>query len=331
MLFFLSLCALCTVLVAQAPQNFRYQTVVRNAAGEILQEQPIGIRVSILQYSPTGSYVFSETYNVFTNSLGLINLSIGTGSTVYGSIESIDWGNGPYFLRIDVDPEGGNNFEFLGLSQLLSVPYALYAETAGNVPSEVSEYWQKSGNDVYYDEGHVGIGTPSPESILSVVGNENDWPGRHLVTVRNLSTGPKSLADLQVLSGPGDTFTSLRHVSTTYQANAYPIDVAGYGILHSSGNGVIICATKNDWSPGVIKFVNGAKQDTEWIESMRIAENTYVGIGTKDPGAKLEIADGDVFISDINHGIIMTSPDGQCWRGTLDNTGMLNFSHITCP
>jgi hypothetical protein len=94
---------------------------------------------------------------------------------------------------------------------------------------------------------------------------------------------------------------------------------------------MIISATKPDLSPGVIKFFNGQYPGNKFIETMRINPNGYVGIGTIEPKAKLEVADGDVYIKDINRGVIMTSPDGQCWRGTINNSGVLEFSAIPCP
>ena len=67
------------------------------------------------------------------------------------------------------------------------------------------------------------------------------------------------------------------------------------------------------------------------IERMRISSSGYVGFGTKNPKSKVEIADGDIYISSINNGVIMTSPDGKCWRGTINNSGVLEFSAVECP
>lgn len=318
-------------LVAQAPHSFRYQSVVRNPAGELLADHQVGLKISILKNSPTGLLVFSETYSLLTSAQGLINLSVGTGNPSAGAIENIDWGNGTYFLRMDVDLDGGTNFEFLGTSQLLSVPYALYAETAGNGGDQSELYWNRNGNSLYYNEGNVGIGTTSPIYKLQIEGNEEEWPGRIFLGIRNRSESGKSLAYLKIYAGPGDNGTSLGHISTTYEANEVPQDVQGYGILAASGNGMIISATKPDLSPGVIKFFNGQTPGTKFIESMRISENGNIGIGTTAPAAKIQIADGDVYISDINRGIIMKSPDGQCWRGTINNSGVLEFVDVACP
>ncbi len=285
---FLILAFFATLVFSQAPHSFRYQTVVRNNAGELLINQSVGIRISILLNSPTGVVVFSETYNLITSSVGLINLSVGTGAAETGSIEGINWGSGAYFMRIDVDKDGGNNYEFMGTSQLLSVPYALYAEKAGNGGNNESElYWHKNENSLFYNDGNIGIGTNQPQNALSIEGYEEEWPGRILLSIKNTSAGPKSLAYLKIYSGPGETGTALGHASTTYMANESPEDVAGFGILASSENGMIINATKPDLSPGVIKFFNGQTSGTKFIETMRINSNGNVGIGT--PNSHREI------------------------------------------
>lgn len=90
-------------------------------------------------------------------------------------------------------------------------------------------------------------------------------------------------------------------------------------------------------SPGInsfptnIRFETTGTNEVDRTERMRIDENGNVGIGTSEPEARLEVADGDVYISDIKSGIIMKSPDGSCWRGTLNDTGSLNFTQIDCP
>ncbi|MEP1094508.1 MAG: hypothetical protein ABJG78_05330 [Cyclobacteriaceae bacterium] len=125
---------------AQSPDSFNYQAVIRDGAGEILSEQAIGVRMTILQGSATGSVVFRETFSQSTTSFGLLNLKIGTGSTVSGDFSTIDWSNGPYFVETSIDITGGTSYQVLGASQLLSVPFALYAKNSGSsVPGPQGE------------------------------------------------------------------------------------------------------------------------------------------------------------------------------------------------
>lgn len=118
-------------LFAQAPAGMSYQAVVRNSNNELITSAPVGIRLSILQDSPMGFTVYSETHSVYTNSNGLISLVIGQGAAVSGNFNTIDWSTGTYFIKTDVDPSGGTMYSITGYSQLLSVPYAKYAENSG--------------------------------------------------------------------------------------------------------------------------------------------------------------------------------------------------------
>ena len=119
---------------AQVPQKFSYQAVVRNANNQLMANAGVGVRVSVVQGSIFGPSVFVETHNVTTNANGLLTLEVGDGTALQGSMSDINWGNGPYFLKTEMDPNGGTNYSITSTQQLLSVPYALYAAEAGNVP-----------------------------------------------------------------------------------------------------------------------------------------------------------------------------------------------------
>lgn len=129
----LSLLIICvSSLFAQAPEKFTYQAVVRNASNQLVINTQVGVRVNILHGSPTGNAVYSESHVTSSNANGLITVNIGGGSVLHGSFEGIDWSDGPYFLKTDIDPNGGNDYSITSTQQLLSVPYALYAKEAGN-------------------------------------------------------------------------------------------------------------------------------------------------------------------------------------------------------
>ncbi len=119
------------VAFAQTPEKMSYQAIVRDASNTLLVDKLVGIQVSILQNSETGSEVYVETHSVVTNMNGLVALEIGTGVTSY-DFSSIDWTNGPYFVKVETDPNGADNYSISGVSQLMSVPFALYAKASGN-------------------------------------------------------------------------------------------------------------------------------------------------------------------------------------------------------
>ena len=121
------------IVMAQAPQKMSYQAVIRTNNNLLVVNQSLGMKISILQGSINGTVIFSETYspNPVTNDNGLVSLEIGTGTPIIGTFSGINWANGPYFLKTEVDLTGGTTYSIYGTSQLISVPYALYAETAG--------------------------------------------------------------------------------------------------------------------------------------------------------------------------------------------------------
>ncbi len=120
-------------IFAQAPLKLPFQAVVRDSNGELLKNQSVGVQISILKNGISGAMVFLETHsalNLSTNINGLLTLNIGDGNIVAGSLDKIDWANGDYFLKTEIDPTGGTNYSIQLSSPLLSVPYALHARNA---------------------------------------------------------------------------------------------------------------------------------------------------------------------------------------------------------
>ena len=123
----LSAVLLSVSLWAQAPQQFSYQAVIRNSSNALVSSTAIGMKISLLQGSTTGNAVYVETHTPTTNSNGLVSISIGGGTVVSGTFASVDWANGPYFVKTETDAAGGTNYSLTTTSQLLSVPYALFS------------------------------------------------------------------------------------------------------------------------------------------------------------------------------------------------------------
>ncbi len=166
------LCIIFTALnFAQAPQSFKYQAIARDVEGNVISDQQISLRISLLQESETGTAVYSETHELQTNQFGLINLEIGMGKNKSGEISSINWETGKYFVNVEIDVNGGSDFVSMGISQLLSVPYALFAESAGS-GSKQSMSWTDGASVTYLTNSgwDVGIGTSAPSSKLDVIG-----------------------------------------------------------------------------------------------------------------------------------------------------------------
>ncbi len=155
-------------VTGQTPQGINYQTVVRNGDGEALPHTDIWLKVSILADAPDGTVVYSEVHPAATNGFGLVNLVIGQGTVLIGNFGAVEWGKSSHFLEMAIDLTGGGEFQVMGVSQFLSVPYALYSGQTGDTTN-----WQKNQNVVYYNKGQVGIGTNQPDSSAKLDVNSN--------------------------------------------------------------------------------------------------------------------------------------------------------------
>jgi len=126
---------------AQAPEKMSYQAVVRNSTDQLVINQGIGMQISILQTTATGTAIYVETHNTATNTNGLVTIEIGNGNVESGDFTTIDWANDIYFIKTEIDPTvaGGATYTITGTSQLLSVSYALHAKTAENITGGINE------------------------------------------------------------------------------------------------------------------------------------------------------------------------------------------------
>jgi hypothetical protein len=149
---------------SQVPQSFKYQAMTRDTYGEVMVNQSVSLLIEIIRETST---VYSESHKLITNQFGLINLEIGHGNPVTGIFSDIDWSLGDYYIAVSIDPDGGTNYSSVGTAQLLSVPYALYANKSGD------SYWDTIQSNLNYNKGKVMIGTPD---FLTVTGDLNWIP-----------------------------------------------------------------------------------------------------------------------------------------------------------
>jgi hypothetical protein len=171
-------------VLGQSPDMFNYQAVARNDQGEIISNQSVGIKISILQSSSTGSVIYAEEHNLSTNENGLVTMMVGNGTEITGSFSNIDWSEGPYFIKVGMDETGGTSYTTMGTTQLVSVPYAKYADSAAgtfsgnysdlqNAP-DLNEYvdtattttWDKDSTDDF--SGNYGDLTNKPVDVDGV-------------------------------------------------------------------------------------------------------------------------------------------------------------------
>ncbi len=247
----------CLLLIAQPPAKMNYQSVVRSSSGQLIVNQMVGLRVSILRGSAGGTVIYNEVMLPSTNANGLLSVEIGGGN----GFATIDWADGPYFLKTEIDPAGGMDYSIVGVSELLSVPYAMFARTAsqpalpGNpgVPGDML-YWDgtawtklapgQDGQTLVMCNGIPTWGgcTPSLTTIDvfdidatsaysgGIITNE----GGSAILSRGVcwATHPgPSLADFSTVEGSSDnTFMSFiqnLQTNTTYYVRAYATNQAG--------------------------------------------------------------------------------------------------------
>ena len=173
-----------------------YQAVIRNSNDSLLISTPVGMRISLVQGTPTGIVVFSETQTATTNANGLVSLQIGIGTALSGTFANIDWSAGPYYVKTETDLNGGANYTIISSNEILSVPYALFSangtpgpagpigltgETgaqgatgatgllssgtaAGNTTYWNGSQWVVNNSNIFNSGAEVGIGTVNPNT-----------------------------------------------------------------------------------------------------------------------------------------------------------------------
>ena len=158
---------LSAFIFAQSPEAFKYQAAVRTAQGDILANKSVSFMISILEGSTSGTVVYKETHNPSTNDYGIVNLNIGKGSVQTGPFSAIDWASDSYFVRIELDENGGSDYKTMGESQLLSVPYALYAKESGSGGGGTDQTLSINEHDLTIS-GSSGNTVPLPDDLQTI-------------------------------------------------------------------------------------------------------------------------------------------------------------------
>jgi hypothetical protein len=191
-----------TFAFAQAPQKMSYQAVIRDGANALVQSQTVGMQISILQGSITGTAVYVETHSAVTNANGLVSIEIGGGAVTSGSFATIDWANGPFFVKTETDPAGGTNYTITGTSQLLSVPYAMYAAASGSsIPGPAGPQGPAGNDGATGPQGPQGAqGLTGPQGPVGATGPQG-LTGPQGPAGNDGATGPQGPQGAQGLTG----------------------------------------------------------------------------------------------------------------------------------
>jgi len=282
---------------AQVPNAFKYQTVIRDASGNILQNQNVSLRFKIHNNTASGTVLYSETQTLTTNQFGLVSLSIGNGTVVSGDFSTIPWGTNSKFLEVELDPNGGSSYTSMGTSQLLSVPYAQYsdgsnyAHFADTCLVALFDFDTDNTNeiqDISLNGNQLSITNGSTVTLSS---QDDDWnyiSGSGLTGVINHSgnvaigtTVPTEKLDVQGK-------IAIDNEQTVYNANAIDnlnnsliYGNGGTNLSHSSGteaweNTFVGIDAGNDATTGNYNTYVGAKSGKSNTSGI---DNTFVGAG----------------------------------------------------
>jgi trimeric autotransporter adhesin len=277
-----------TLAVAQVPQSINYQAVIRTDSGLVVPNKSVNIRLSI-QDGLTTPAIYSELHTITTNQFGLVTLSIGKGAATTGVFAQINWAIGEKFLKTEVDIARTNNYTLIGVQQFLSVPYALYAERAGNV-SATSDGWKVVGNAgaagqflgttnaqdlkiftnnlqraVFSTTGNTGIGLSLPTAVFHTLG-----------TVRHEGLTTNNAAN-QIIVVDASGNLALRDVSTLPTGGG---GASGWLLTGNTATAANFIGTNN---------LQDLRFYTEGSQKMVLKNSGNLGIGTTTPVYRTEV------------------------------------------
>ncbi len=292
---------------AQTPHAFKYQAVVRNDNGQIVTSQNIMVQITILQSNIMSEPIYIENHDDTTNNFGLINLTIGQGEIQQGNFTSINWGNGPYFLKTAIDLSGGLNFQELGITQLLSVPFSMFSENGIHVmsfeerealenPQEGMQIYNTTTNCLNYFNGSNWFetcGDCSPMPSVADAGNDTAVEGGATNILLSANIPQNGLGQWSVINGTGGDFENPTDPTTSFtgsQETSYTLRWTITSVCDSSYDEVNI--SFYTWCG--IPFTD--PRDAQSYETIQIGDQCWMAenlnVGTMIAGSHYQVDNG---------------------------------------
>jgi len=364
-LTFTFLCILSLNIFAEFPHAINFQAIARDANGTVMSATPIQIRLTVIDGSATGTDVYQELRALTTNDYGSFSFQIGRNPNYVtaGSFDEIDWNSGAKFLKIDYDPTNQFNWNLtLGTIEFVSVPFALSAENVSFIDATNA----KNGDVLVFNST---TGKFEPKAITSgggatytagagisiadnVITNTGDISSTNEIQTLNLTGTSLSLSNgggtVTLPSGTGTSqwttntnniYYNGGNVGIGVSSPEYKLHVRGYLLSQNDENtteGGIYFGNQNHG----IKRILGTNEVEIFSKSGTVGDIGKIHFSANSIGAKeltlssngnLYLNSGDFSVNNSNNGVVLKSPNGQCWRVTIDNTGNLLRTSITCP
>jgi hypothetical protein len=302
---------------AQSPQKISYQAVIRNSIDKLVVNQKVSMKISILMGSESGTAVYTETQKPTTNANGLVSIEIGAGTTS-DNFSAIDWANGKYFIKTETDPAGGTSYSIAGISELLSVPYAFYAQTSGTGtdadtdPTNEIQTISKTGNILTLSRSGGSVNVDDADAdlmneiqILSISGSNlslskgggtvplpsssgsaDNWGTQTAVTDATLSGNGTTATPLKIGQQSATNGQALKWDGTTWKPGKVDADSTNeIQTISLNGNNLIL--SKNGGSI-TLPTTGGGTGGDQWGIQTAVTDETLGGNGT--PTSPLSIA-----------------------------------------
>ncbi len=335
------------VSFGQVPQKFNYQGIARDVKGIPLVEKQLSIKLSILPTQDANIVEYEETQFVTTNEFGLYTLQIGNGTSLQGEMKNVKWETGNKYIKVAIDPLGGNNFVDIGTSQLLSVPYAIYADMAG-IAKETSN---NNGNTRSGSVTTSASGTGTTNYLTKFTAPNTIYNSQVIDNGTNVGIGTASpLYKLHLEKATGNTDVLIKTVDATAasslrlrnSANAefgmnkfgpsatgtyMSIPRANMAILNNSPTGPLVLSSGSDLAFG--NTVGSTQLPRIFIQG----STGNIGIGTTNPNAKLDVL-GNIKITDGTQGagkVLKSDANGFANWDTLEGPDLLSMPIVTLP
>ncbi|MBK8685596.1 MAG: collagen-like protein [Bacteroidetes bacterium] len=302
-------------LIAQTPQGLPYQAVARNASGEVLSAQSISVRFTLHNASSNGTILYRETHAASTNTLGLFTLIIGQGTPSIGTFSTINWGLASKYLQVEMDVSGGTNYVDFGTTQLMSVPYALYAEKA-NVPGLPGPQGPQGNTGATGAQGPQGLtgatgatGPQGPQGLQGVTGATGATGAQGPIGLTGAqgpqgltgATGPQGAQGPQGLTGASGSANISGTINRVVKFSSANVGTNSQIVDNGSNVGIGIAAPieKLQVDSGAIKIGNST-WNAAVNHKLKFGDGDYVNIAENIADDRMELTAKEFVFKNLN-------------------------------